>query len=70
MSISDCITAYTSLSGRMFSKKRTWRYWKMRKSSEIFDSDRLEQALQEVIEERQLEIDARLRNDSEDRCKV
>jgi hypothetical protein len=69
MSVSDCITAYLSLSDRVFRKTRHRVTVKGHVQSR-FDAEELERAVQEVVKQQGLKEDALLKDGSATACKV
>jgi hypothetical protein len=69
MSVADCITAYLSLSDRVFRKMRH-RVTVMGKVQGRFDAEELAQAVKEVVKQQGLQEDALLRDAPEAGCKV
>jgi thiaminase len=69
MSVADCITAYLSLSERVFRKIRH-RVTIKGKLQGRFDSEELAQAVREVIKQQGLQEDALRKDDPEANCKV
>ncbi|PMD65959.1 FabD/lysophospholipase-like protein [Hyaloscypha bicolor E] len=69
MSIDDCIDAYLSLSDQVFEKKRH-RVTVKGNIQGRFDSEELARAVKEVVTEQGLQVDALLKDVSDDPCKV
>ena len=69
LSITECIKAYTSLSDRIFQKKRKPVTIKGKLHGR-FDSEELERAVKEVTTSQGLVEDALLKDTSDDACKV
>jgi hypothetical protein len=69
MSVADCITAYLSLSDRVFRKTRH-RVTIKGQVQGRFDSEELAQAVKEVVKQQGLPEDALLKDAPEARCKV
>jgi hypothetical protein len=69
MSVADCITAYLSLSDRVFRKMRH-RVTVMGKVQGRFDAEELAQSVKEVVKQHGLQEDALLRDAPEAGCKV
>jgi len=69
MSIDECIEAYLSLSDQTFQKE-AHRVTILGKIQARFDSDKLKQAVQEVVSKRGLEKDALLKGLPDAACKV
>jgi hypothetical protein len=69
MSVADCITAYLSLSERVFRKTRR-RVTVKGKVQGRFDVEELAQAVKEVIRQQGLQEDALLKDSAEAGCKV
>jgi hypothetical protein len=61
MSVAECITAYLSLSDRVFRKTRHWVTIKGRVQGR-FDSEELARAVKEVVKQRGLQEDALLKD--------
>jgi hypothetical protein len=69
MSVPDCITAYLSLSDRVFRKTRHRVTVKGRVQGR-FDAEELAWAVKEVVKQPGLQEDALLKDASEAHCKV
>ena len=69
LSIDECISAYLSLSDRVFQQKRH-RVSKRGNIQGRFDSEELERAVKEVVAESGLDGNALLKDASDDACKV
>jgi hypothetical protein len=69
MSVADCITAYLSLSDRVFRKTRHQVAVKGQVQGR-FDAEELAQAVMEVVVQQGLQADALLRDRPEVACKV
>jgi hypothetical protein len=69
MSVAECITAYLSLSERVFRKTRH-RVTVKGKVQGRFDSEELARAVQEVVRQQGLQEDALLKDALESGCKV
>ncbi|RYN53640.1 hypothetical protein AA0117_g13334 [Alternaria alternata] len=69
MSVADCITAYLSLSDRVFRKARH-RVTVKGQVQGRFDADELARAVKEVVKQQGLQDDALLKNVPEAGCKV
>lgn len=69
MSVADCITAYLSLSTRVFRKTRH-RVTVKGQMQGRFDSEELARAVREVVKQRGLQETALLKDDSDTACKV
>ena len=69
MSIDECIDAYLSLSDRVFQKKRH-RVTTKGNIQGRFDSEELERAVKEVVTKQGPDVDALLKDASENACKV
>lgn len=69
MSVVDCITAYLSLSKRVFRKSRH-RVTVKGQVQGRFDSDELARAIKEVVAQQGLAEDALLKDSADARCKV
>jgi hypothetical protein len=69
MSVSDCITAYLSLSDRVFRKTRHQVTVKGRVQGR-FDAEELARAVKEVVKQQGLQEDAPLKDAPEAGCKV
>jgi hypothetical protein len=69
MSVADCITAYLSLSERVFRKTRH-RVTVKGKVQGRFDVEELAQAVKEVVRQQGLQEDALLKDTAEAGCKV
>jgi len=69
MSIRECIDAYTSLSDRIFQKKKRRVTVKGNIQGRL-DSEELERAIKDVITGQGLEKDALLQDASDEACKV
>ena len=69
MSVADCITAYLSLSDRVFRKTRH-RVTVQGQVQGRFDADELARAIKEVVKQQGLEEDALLKDVPEAGCKV
>jgi hypothetical protein len=69
MSVADCITAYLSLSDRVFRKTRH-RVTVKGKVQGRFDAEELARAVKEVVKQQGLQEDALLKDTPEAGCKV
>ena len=69
MSVADCITAYLSLSDRVFRKTRH-RVTVKGQVQGRFDTEELARAVKEVVKQQGLEEDALLKDVPEAACKV
>jgi hypothetical protein len=69
MSVADCITAYLSLSNRVFRKTRH-RVAVKGQVQGRFDAEELAQAVKEVVVQQGLQADALLKDRPEAACKV
>lgn len=69
MTVDQCIDTYTSLSDRIFQKKRHCVKWNSQVQGR-FDSDKLERCIKEIIVKQGLEEDALLRGSPDTRYKV
>jgi hypothetical protein len=69
MSVGDCITAYLSLSDRVFRKTRH-RVTVKGQVQGRFDADKLARAVREVVKQQDLPEDALLKDAPEAACKV
>jgi hypothetical protein len=69
MSVDECITAYLSLSDRVFRKTRH-RVTVRGKVQGRFDAEELARAVKEVVKQQGLPEDALLKGAPEARCKV
>ena len=69
MSVADCITAYLSLSDRVF-RKTQHRVTVRGQVQGRFDADELARAVREVVAKQGLEEDALLKDAPEAACKV
>lgn len=69
MSVADCITAYLSLSDRVFRKTRH-RVTVKGQVQGRFDAEELVRAVREVIAKQSLQEDALLKDESATACKV
>jgi hypothetical protein len=69
MSVADCITAYLSLSDRVF-RKTQHRVTVKGQVQGHFDADELTRAVREVVAKQGLEEDALLKDTPEAACKV
>ncbi|KAK5309079.1 hypothetical protein LTR93_012270, partial [Exophiala xenobiotica] len=69
MTIDECIDAYLSLSDQIFQKK-AHRVTVQGKIQGRFDSQKLEEAIKEVVRNRKLSEDALLKSSEEVKCKV
>ena len=69
MSVADCITAYLSLSDRVFCKTRH-RVTVKGQVQGRFDADELARAVKDVVKQQGLQDDALLKNVPEAGCKV
>lgn len=69
MSVADCITAYLSLSDRVFRKTRH-RVTVKGQVQGRFDAEELARAVREVVAKQGLQEDALLRDESAATCKV
>jgi hypothetical protein len=69
MSVADCITAYLSLSDRVFCKTRH-RVTIKGQVQGRFNADELARAIKEVVKQQGLEEDALLKDTPEAACKV
>jgi hypothetical protein len=69
MTVGEAITAYLSLSNRVFQKK-AHRVTVKGKIQGRFDSDELAWAIKEVVKQQGLPEDALLKNASDAQCKV
>jgi hypothetical protein len=69
MSVSDCITAYLSLSDRVFRKTRH-RVTVKGQVQGRFDAEELARAVREVVAKQGLQEDALLKDAPEAECKV
>jgi hypothetical protein len=69
MSVVDCITAYLSLSDRVFRMTRDWVTVKGKVQGR-FDAEELARAVKEVVKQQSLQEDALLKDGPEAGCKV
>jgi hypothetical protein len=69
MTVGEAITAYLSLSNRVFQKK-AHRVTVKGKIQGRFDSDELARAIKEVVKQQGLPEDALLKDASDAQCKV
>ena len=69
MSVADCITAYLSLSDRVFRKTRH-RVTVKGQVQGRFDAEELARAVKEVVKQQGLQDDALLKDESAAACKV
>jgi predicted acylesterase/phospholipase RssA len=69
MTVDDCIHAYTTLSARVFQKKRHRLTFKGNVQGR-FDSDELEQAIKDIVQDQKLPRDALLKDSPTAKCKV
>ena len=69
MSVADCITAYLSLSDRVF-RKTQHRVTAKGQVQGRFDADELMRAIKQVVKEQGLPEDALLKDAPEAACKV
>lgn len=69
MSIKECIDAYTTLSAKVFKKKRHRLMW-MGKFQGRFDSAELERSVKKILVERNLQENELLKDASDSSCKV
>ena len=69
MSVGDCITAYLSLSDRVFRKTRH-RVTVKGQVQGRFDAEELARAVKEVVAEQGLQEDALLKDESATACRV
>jgi hypothetical protein len=69
MSVADCITAYLSLSDRVFRKTRH-RVTVKGQVQGRFDAEELVRAVREVVAKQGLQEDALLKDESAATCKV
>jgi hypothetical protein len=69
MTVGEAITAYLSLSNRVFQKK-AHRVTVKGKIQGRFDSDELARAIKEVVKQQGLPEDALLKDESDAQCKV
>jgi hypothetical protein len=69
MSVTDCITAYISLSSRIFRQTRH-RVTVKGKVQGRFDAEELARAVKDVVEQQGLQADALLKDVPEAKCKV
>ncbi|ROT37152.1 FabD/lysophospholipase-like protein [Sodiomyces alkalinus F11] len=69
MSVTECITAYTALSGKVFEKKNHRFGWKL-KIQGRFDSGKLEQAVKQILRSQGFGEDELLQDAPDAPCKV
>lgn len=70
MSVEECIEAYIKLSERVFQQKHVSPVTIKGKMKARYSSEELQNAVQEVIQERGLDKDALLKDTTPQACKV
>jgi len=69
LSVTECIEQYTALSDAIFQKKRHRINFRGRTQGR-FDTEELEQAIKNIIANSKRDVDERLEDDSDAKCKV